>query len=409
MIERAILPTIKDLFGLKPVVLITGARQVGKTTLCGIMRKEFDIEYVTLADNNERMLAMNDPEMFIKTHGYPLIIDEIQYAPRLFDTIESIIDKERLNDPEVHGLFILTGSQKYRLMEGISQSMSGRVGIIDVPAISISEEYGLNESPFIIDPESSIERAPMIDDGMDMYSRIIRGMYPEIVTKKRMSPQRFYSDYVDTYIMRDVSEMINVKDRQRFRSFMEIVASFTGQVLVYETISKAVGIDQKTVKSWLSVLEAGDIITMLEPYSDRSVTKRVAKRPKLYMKDTGLACYLAKIPDEKILMSSYLKGPMMETFIISEIMKTHRNKGLETPFFYYRDSNDNEVDLVMLYDGKLNMIECKSGISFGPSDIKAFGRLATGLEKKGCIVCLTDMPYPITKNEYAIPLKTIGY
>ncbi len=409
MIDRSILPTIKDQFGLKPVVLITGARQVGKTTLCGIIRKEFDIEYVTLADNNERMLARTDPEMFIKTHGYPLIIDEVQYAPGLFETIESVVDRARFNDPEVHGLFVLTGSQKYRLMEGISQSMSGRVGIVDVPTISLSEEYGLHENPFTINHESSFERASTIEDDMSMYSRTIRGMYPEILTKKRLSPQRFYSDYVDTYIMRDVSELINVKDRQKFRSFMEIVASFTGQVLVYETISKAVGIDQKTVKSWLSVLEAGDIITLLEPYSDRSVRKRVAKRPKLYMKDTGLACYLAKIPDEKILMSSYLKGPMMETFMINEIMKTHLNKGLETPFFYYRDSNDNEVDLVMLYDGKLNMIECKSGISFGPSDIKAFVRLATSLEKIGCIVCLSDAPYPITKNEYALPLKTIGY
>lgn len=409
MIQRTVFSAIKDQFELKPVILITGARQVGKTTLCGMISKEFGMKYITLADNNERMLARTDPEMFIRTHGYPLIIDEIQYAPQLFDAIESVVDRERFNDPGVHGLFILTGSQKYRLMEGISQSMSGRVGIIDVPAVSVSEEYGLKENPFTIDQGTSFGRVPLIKDGIDMYSRIIRGMYPEIMTKKRLSPQRFYSDYVDTYIMRDVSEIINVKDRQRFRSFMEIVASFTGQVLVYETISKAVGIDQKTVKSWLSVLEAGDLIVLLEPYSDRSVAKRVAKRPKLYMKDTGLACYLAKIPDERILMSSYLKGPMTETFIINEIMKTHQNNGLETPFFYYRDSNDNEVDLVMLYGGKLNMIECKSGISYGPSDIKAFGRLATSLEKVGCIVCLTDAPYPITKEVYALPLRTIGY
>ena len=409
MIERAVLSTIEDQFRLKPVVLITGARQVGKTTLCGMISKGFGIKYVTLADNNERMLARTDPEMFIGIHGYPLIIDEIQYAPQLFETIESVVDKERFDDPDVHGLFILTGSQKYRLMEGISQSMSGRVGVIDGPPVSISEEYGLKENPFTIDQISSFGRVPAIKEDTDMYSRIIRGMYPEIMTKKRLSPQRFYSDYVDTYIMRDVSEIINVKDRQKFRSFMEIVASFTGQILVYETISKSVGIDQKTVKSWLSVLEAGDIIIMLEPYSDRSVAKRVAKRPKLYMRDTGLACYLAKIPDERILASSYLKGPMTETFIINEIMKTHQNKGLETPFFYYRDSNDNEVDLVMLYEGKLNMIECKSGISYGPSDIKAFGRLATSLEKIGCIVCLSEKPYPITKEVYAIPLKTIGY
>ena len=151
MIERAVLSTIEDQFRLKPVVLITGARQVGKTTLCGMISKGFGIKYVTLADNNERMLARTDPEMFIGIHGYPLIIDEIQYAPQLFETIESVVDKERFDDPDVHGLFILTGSQKYRLMEGISQSMSGRVGVIDVPPVSISEEYGLKENPFTID------------------------------------------------------------------------------------------------------------------------------------------------------------------------------------------------------------------------------------------------------------------
>lgn len=409
MIQRAVYDTIKNLLGLKPAVLITGARQVGKTTLCGLLKKEMGIGYVTLADSNERQLAVTDPEMFIKVHGYPLIIDEIQYAPGLFETIESVIDRERFSDPDAHGLFVLTGSQKYRLMEGVTQTMSGRVGIIDIPPISLSEEFGLQESPFAIDPEASFRRSSGTPDGTGMLPRIVRGMYPEIMTKKKLSPQRFYSDYVESYIMRDVSEIINIRDRQKFRLFMEVVASLTGQVLSYETVSKAVSVDSKTVRSWLSILEAGDIITLLEPYSDRSVAKRVSKRPKIYMKDTGLACYLAKVPDEKILSSSYLRGPMAETFMINEIMKTHSNRGLETPFFYYRDSNGNEVDLVMLYGGKLNMIECKSGISYGPEDIKAFGRLPTDLEKDGCIICMADAPYPVTKDVYAIPLKTVGY
>jgi len=409
MIDRAIYQTIKEQVSLKPVVLITGARQVGKTTVCGMLSKELGIPYVTLADTEKRRMASTDPDMFIKVHGYPLIVDEIQYAPELFEAIESVVDSERFADPNAHGLFILTGSQRYRLMQGISQTMSGRVGMVDMQTVSLSEEYGLSERPFFISPESAFARKKDVAYDTDVLSRIVRGMYPEIISKNMLAPQRFYSDYVDSYIMRDVSELINVRDRMKFRSFMEIVASMTGQIMSYETISRSVGIDQKTVKSWLSVLEAGDIIFMLEPYSDKSIVKRVAKRPKLYMKDTGLACYLAKIPDAKILMSSYLKGPMVETFIINEIMKTHLNKGLETPFFYYRDSNDNEIDLLMLYDGKLSMIECKSGSDSGPSDIKAFRTLASSFDKDGCIVDLSEEPYPVTRDVYAIPVSLVGY
>lgn len=409
MISRAIYPTLKELVSLKPVVMITGARQVGKTTLCSLLGKELGMPYVTLADSGERRLASEDPGMFIRTHGYPLIVDEVQYAPGLFAEIEAVVDRERLKDPDAHGLFILTGSQSYRLMEGITQTMSGRVGIIDLPPVSLSEEYGLEEGPFSISPESAFGRCGKVNDPLGMYDRMVRGMYPEMVAKGRQNPRRFYADYVDTYIMRDVSEIVNVRNRQQFRSFMEVVASLTGQVLVVDSISKSVGIDQKTVKSWLSVLEAGGIITFLEPYSDKSAVKRVAKRPKMYMRDTGLACYLANIPDPGILMSSYLRGPMAETFIVNEVMKTHANKGLETPFFYYRDSNGNEVDLVMLYRGKLNMIECKSGISYDAKDIKAFNRLATSLQKSGCIVCLADAPYPVAGEVYAIPLKSVGF
>ena len=408
MIDRTVYSLLKEQTELKPVVLVTGARQVGKTTLCGMLSRDLGMKYVTLADNSERMLAMNDPDMFIKVHGYPIIIDEVHHAPGLFEAIEAVVDRERLADPDAHGLFVLTGSKKYRLMEGITQTMSGRVGIINVTGISLSEEYGLEESPFSISPESFFSRSHEVNDDTDMMSRIVRGMYPEIVSKKRLTPQRFYSDYVDTYIMRDVSEMINIRDRMKFRSFMEVVASLTGQTINYNTISNSVGINQKTVKNWLSVLEAGDIIFMLEPYADKSIVKRVTKSPKIYMKDTGLACYLAKIPDSKILGASYLKGPMTETFIINEIMKTHSNGGLETPFFFYRVSENEEIDLLMLYNGRLEMIECKSGMDIGKSDVKTFQKLRTDQEKVGCVVCLTDRPYPITDGVYAIPLRAVG-
>ena len=248
MIERSIYQAIKDTISTKPVTLITGARQTGKTTLCGMLRDDLGIEYVTLADREERQMAVNDPSMFLKVHPHPLIIDEVQKAPGLFEEIESVVDRERLNDPDAHSLYILAGSQAYRLMEGISQSMSGRVSIVTVSPISLSEEYSRPSRPFSIDVEYSF--MPFhAEDGVDMFERMVRGMYPEIVADKGIQKDSFYSDYVDTYIMRDVTEMIHVKNRDKFQSFMEVVASLTGQELVYETITKAVGIDQKTAKA----------------------------------------------------------------------------------------------------------------------------------------------------------------
>jgi len=407
MIERTAYKTILKTVSNKPVTLITGARQVGKTTLCYRLKDDLNAEYVTLADMDERKLATRDPKAFLKIHKMPLIIDEVQYAPELFQEIESIVDKERLNNPQINGLFILTGSQAYSLMENITQSLSGRVGIVTVSPLSISEISGKKEHPFRIDPIGALTAAQN-QDIPDIYSLMIRGMYPELHVNENLPYDSFYSDYVDTYIMRDVSEMTAVRDKDKFRSFMEVLASLTGQELVYETISKAIGIDLKTIRKWLSILIAGDVIHLLEPYSDTSVVKRVSKRPKIYFKDTGLACYLAKIPDERILFASYLRGPMTETFIINEIIKTHRNNGLKTPFFYYRDSNRNEIDLLMLYDGKLNMIECKSGDTYDTGDVKSFGRLPTSLPKSGCIVCNCDKPYPISQEIYAFPIKSMG-
>ncbi len=407
MIKRSVYDTILRTISAKPVTLITGARQVGKTTLCNALKDEIGAEYVTLADHDERELAKRDPYMFLAIHKAPLIIDEVQYAPELFQEIESIVDRERLRDPLVNSLFILASSQSYGLMKDVTQSLSGRIGIVTVPTISLCEEAGVDERPFRIDPIDAFAAGSEIEM-TDLPKKVIRGMYPELLMNDRISAASFYSDYVDTYIMRDVSEMVNVQDKDRFRSFMEVVASLTGQELVYETITKAIGADVKTIKRWLSVLVAGDIIRLLEPYSDVSVTKRVSKRPKIYFKDTGLACFLARIPDERILFSSYLKGPMMETFIVNEIIKTHENKGLKTPFFYYRDNNNVEIDLVMLYDGVLSMIECRSGHTYDKGDIKAFDRLSTNLDRIGCIVCNCNRPYPITREVYALPLRSVG-
>ncbi len=206
-----------------------------------------------------------------------------------------------------------------------------------------------------------------------------------------------------------MSEVINLKDKDRFLKFMGVVASLTGQELVYETICNAVDASKPTVESWLGVLRLGGIIRLLPSYSDRSMLKSAVKRPKLYFCDTGLACFLSKIYDPETLRAGYLGGPMVETYIVNEILKSYSNNTEHAGFYYFRDKNGNEVDLVMVRNGKLTLIECKSGMTFSASDVKAFGRLERSTYEIGpsCIICLTEKAYPLKEDVYALPITSI--
>ena len=410
MIPRTILPHIIHDISLKPVILITGARQCGKTTLCGLISKEYGFSYVTLADRSERLLASEDPDMFLKVHPAPLIIDEVQYAKGLFDSIEAAVDRAKFETGHNEGMYILTGSQAYRLMEGVSQSMAGRVSIFEMSPLSISEIAGREEVPFEADFEKCLKRSSDLrTDVPEIYKAIIRGAYPELYQKPGLKISKFYSDYLDTYIARDVSEIINLKDKDKFLKFMGVAASLTGQELVYETICKAVGASKPTVESWLNILRLGGIVHLLPAYNDRSMIKGVIKRPKLYFCDTGLACYLSRVYDPETLRAGYLGGPMVETYIVNEIMKSYSNNGENAGFYYFRDKNGNEIDLVMVKNGKLTLIECKAGMSFGASDVSAFSRLEHSNYELGpsCIICLTDKAYPLKDGVYALPVTSI--
>ncbi len=409
MIERTIYSQIEHSFNLKPVTIITGARQVGKTTLCKKLSSEHNIPYVTLRDLNERELAIEDPGMFLNSHGTPLIIDEVQYAPELLEHIESIVDKKKFDDGSNNGMYVLTGSQAYRLMEGVTESMAGRVSIIEMSPLSLSEKLNREEIPFEIDKKKNFERSSEITiPVMDVAEMMVRGMYPETEVSTDLSTYEFYADYVDSYIERDVSQIINIRNKEKFHSFMQIAASLTGQELVYDSIAKNVGIDMKTCKAWMSVLVAGDIVHLLQPYAERSTVKRVIKRPKLYFCDTGLACHLAKIPDSKTLMASYLKGPMTETFIVNEILKTYRNRKIAPSLYYNRNSKNNKVDLIIIRNGLISLIECKAGQSFTTEDLEGFRTFRSNFGDGGkCIICLTEKPYPVTKDVYALPVTSI--
>ncbi len=410
MIKRTIKKQIELSIKTKPITLITGARQVGKSTLCYEIKKEYGYNYVSLDDRRERIQAISDPELFLKMHNWPLIIDEVQYAPVLFDVVESIVNKQKLETGNNNGMFILTGSQTYELMKDVTESMAGRVSIIRMSPLSSSEIYDKDELIFEIDPIKNNKRISNYHIGIDeLYKLIIRGMYPELYDKPELTSDSFYSSYVDTYIERDVSQLINVKDKMKFQNFMEILASLTGQELVYDTIAKAVGVKVNTIQSWISVLIAGEIVYLLQPYNELSVTKRIVKRPKIYFNDTGLACYLARLNNVEVLKKSIFAGRFIETYIVNEIKKSYRNNGLKENFYYYRDNNQNEIDLIILKNGTLHFVECKSGVSFNKNDIKAFKQLNDTDYKIGlsCIICNTDAIYTIDDNIYAIPITAI--
>ncbi len=409
MIKRTILKEIELSVKSRPVTLITGARQVGKSTLAQLFMKD-GFSYVSLDNSRERELAKKDPNMFLELHPWPLIIDEVQRAPELFEAIEEIVNREKMSNPRNYGMYIITGSQMYKLMNNVTESMAGRVSIIHMVPLSRSEILDREERVFDFNIKEISKRAlanPL--SVKSLFKDIVHGYYPELYSNELLTSEKFYSDYVESYIERDVSDMLNVKDKFAFRRFMELMASLTGEELVYDNISKIIGVDNKTINAWISFLIAGDIIYLLEPYSEFSITKRISKRPKVYFTDTGLASYLVKINSAETLESSFLGGRFVETYIINELRKSYLNNGKNPNFYYYRDNNMNEIDLIIIEDGKMHRIECKSGIKFNMSSVKGFKQVENTNYKLSLsgIICNTDAIYPLDENIYVIPIAGI--
>lgn len=410
MIPRTIYEKVLKSIKTKPITIITGARQVGKSTLCKEFVKLHGYNYVTLDNSRELASAKNDPIMFLKEHKTPLIIDEVQKCKELFSEIEAIVNEARFNDTDNRGMYILTGSQAYNLMENVSESMAGRVSIITMSPLSLREIKGKKEIPFLINPEQNNIDAKKMPYSLDeFYEYIVRGFYPEIYDLNIEDTEQFYSDYVMSYIERDVSQLINLKDKLKFQRFLEIIASLTGEELSCDSLAKSVGVSIPTIQAWISVLVTGNIITLLEPYNENSVVKRVVKRPKIIFNDTGLAAYLSGLNNPIVLKKSQFKGRFVETFIINEIIKSYKNNGKQAKFYYYRDSEQREIDLIILHDGQLNLIECKSGITFSKSDIKAFNQLTKSkyVICNSGIVCNTDISYALKEGIYAVPINSL--
>lgn len=411
MIERTIYNYVKKAIKNSPVTLITGARQVGKSTLCKFLVRDFNFNYVSLDNLRERESAIKDPELFLKIHKWPLIIDEVQYAPKLFEVIEQIVNDEYFKNDKNDGMFVLTGSEAYNLMEGVTQSLAGRVALVNMSPLSFSEISQVEEKPFIVNFEDSIVRTHNHKiTRTKLYETIVKGFFPKLYNNDDLDEESYYSNYVDTYINRDVTQIIKISDNMKFQNFMQVLASFTGEELVYDTLSKAVGVTINTIKSWISLLVSADIIYLLEPYNETSVLKRIVKRPKIYFTDTGLACYLARLNSPQLIEKSYFNGRFVETYIVNEIRKSYLNNGIKPNFYYYRDNNQNEIDLMILYKGELTLIECKSGVSYKMSDVKTFKIIEQFTKYKiggKCIICNTDNVYTIGDDVFVLPISSI--
>lgn len=386
-----------------PILLLTGARQVGKTTLLEACAEE-GRNYVSLDDLDIRQMAQNDPGLFIQTYRAPLIIDEIQYAPELLSYIKIVVDREKKK-----GLFWLTGSQKFHLMQGITESLAGRVAVLDLLGLSQAE---LNERSSLVQPfiptNKWLEQARTTDSisPETVYKRIWLGAFPHIHTTDIDDRDIFYRSYVQTYIQRDVKDLLQISNESTFYNFLVAIAARTGQLLKYSEIAKDIGIDNKTVKAWISVLEASGIIYLLRPYY-KNVTKRlITKTPKLYFLDTGLCTYLTKWLDPNSLQAGAASGHILETYVFSEILKSYWHNGKEAHLYYYRDTNQKEIDLVIETAETLHPIEIKKTATPSLTASKSF-HLLNALDKKvghGAVICLISKDIPLSADVTAIPV-----
>lgn len=421
-IKRACEDTIAQVSNMFPVLLVTGPRQVGKTTLLQNLaesQKDLGIErkYVTLDDPDARYLAKHDPALFLQRYEPPVLIDEIQYATELLPYIKMSVDRSKRK-----GDFWITGSQVFRLMKNVSESLAGRVGIVNLLGLSDAEIYHTQSKPFVTDSKQLLKRLSVTKPrGLnEIYQRIFRGSMPELYADENVDPETYYRSYVDTYLQRDIRDLAQVADEMQFYNFMTIVAAQTSKPIVYEELAKAAGISSPTAKKWLSILVSSHIIALVQPYHNNAL-KRVVKMPLLHFLDTGLAAYLLKWGNPESLEKGAMSGAFFESYVFSEIYKSYLNAGKEPPIFYYRDKDQKEIDLLIYQNGVLSPVEIKKAASPGKSAIKNFRVLDAvskettfeGLETlkteigTGSVVCMANDLLPIDEKNWYVPVWLI--
>ncbi len=391
-----------------PVLLLTGPRQVGKTTMLehlieveGKGRKKVSLDDLTL-----RELAKTDPKMFFQLYQPPLLIDEVQYAPELFPYIKIMVDER--HQP---GDFWLTGSQLFKMMEGVQESLAGRVALLHLSPLSQSEIMKRPpEPPFSLELPLLSERqnGRQMLNTPEVFQRIHQGGMPALVTGTYSNASIFYSSYIDTYMERDVRRLSNDIDSLKFLRFLRSVAARTSQQVNYKGIADDAEIDQTTAKNWLHVLEALGIIFLLEPYSN-NVLKRTVSTPKLYFYDSGIVCYLTRWSSPETAMEGAMSGALLENYAVAEIIKTYQNAGQEPFLYYYRDKDAREIDLILERDGKLFPIEIKKMASPPKKLTKVFDLIDKSPLQRGtgAILCMADQLGAFDQNNLIVPISLI--
>ena len=411
-IPRAEEDTVKNVSDTFPVLLVTGPRQVGKSTML-LKLAQGSRQVVTLDDLDIRHLAKTDPGLFMQRYRPPLIIDEIQYAPELLPYIKMAADTSQRN-----GEWWLTGSQPLHLMAKVSESLAGRVGVVNLLGLSTSEIAGIPSEPFTVDPNRLMARLNTVKrQGVnEVFDRIFKGSMPKLYSNSTIDWELYYRSYLSTYLQTDIKDLAQVGDELSFYQFMVAVAARTAAPVVYEELAQEVGVSAPTAKKWLSVLVSSHVVALVQPFHNNAL-KRITKMPLLHFLDTGLAAYLLKWNNPRALEHGAMSGQFFESYVFSEIYKSYLNAGKEPPLFYYRDKDKREIDLLIFENGELHPVEVKKAASPGAASVKNFPVLnplerpekfsdATSLKVRigaGAVVCMANDLLPLDKKNWYVP------
>lgn len=394
-----------------PAVLVIGARQTGKTTILRKITEQKLVPYLSFDDPAEELSAKNDAKTFIEFHQPPFMFDEIQYVPELFRYLKIEIDQNRTN-----GMYYLTGSQQFHLMESATESLSGRIGIVQLYPFSERELLGdsftepfIPTKEYLLERNSSLLKAKTDFSVQKTWKSIHRGFFPEVALEK-VTSNDFYANYLKTYIERDIRKLTQVADELQFMQFISVVASRTSQLVNYSDIADECSISEVTAKKWLSLLVTSGLVYLLKPYSV-NVEKRIVKTPKLYFMDTGLAAYLTKWTNPEVMQNGAMSGAFFETYVVAEVIKSFANKGLEPPIYFYRDKDKIEIDLLIEQNGTVFPVEIKKTASPDSNDAKNFfitSRLKNVKIGQCVVLCNTNSVVSLSKNgvnAIAVPIE----
>ena len=383
-----------------PVLILTGARQIGKSTLLEHLI-DSDRRVVSLDNPILRQSAKEDPEKFLQTYSPPVLIDEVQYAPELFPYIKIIVDKEKKN-----GQFWLTGSQNFTMMKNVTESLAGRAAIIRMNNLSRSEIQNEQIFPIDFDIKKLIERNKSKKDinTIEIFENIFRGFFPKLWIEKDIDIKLFYNSYIDTYITRDLRTLKNIESETSFINFLKIVACRTATNVNYETLANEANITAPTAKAWLSLLISSGLVLLIEPYLS-NILKRIVKSPRMYMTDTGLVCNLMGWENPAVIENSYMSGAIFETYIVNEIYKNIVNRGDKPNLYFYRNNSKEEIDLIIEKNGIIHPIEIKK--SANPKNPLKNFKVIEGNIGTGYVYCLCNDIVPISKKDYLVPATLI--